>query len=1001
MEEFIRSDGEDKPQGVEVIDRVVDALSIKNRPFTIVGMGGSAGSFTAIQEFLQAIPEDSGIAFVLVQHLDPSQPSLLPELLQRSSPIPVLRVEDGMEVKPNHLYVIPENKEMAILNGKLLLMHPVKPRGKRMPIDNFLQSLAADWGEKAVCAIFSGMGSDGETGARFIKEGFGMVMVQSPDSAQYDSMPRSIIETDNPDYVDTPLTMAHKLLSYEKYPSSRMTQKDTLSRKETTALQKIFVLLRNRTGHDFSLYKKNTIIRRFGRRMHTLQLQSQDEYFHYLQENPKEVESLFKELLIGVTKFFRDFEAFRALEEKVFPELLKRKGKNDAVRIWVAGCSTGEEVYSLAICLEECMEKLKLRRRVKVQIFATDLDPEAIRKARAGVYMGNVANDISAERLQRWFIQKGDSYQVSQEIREMIVFAEHNMIKDASFTNLDLLCCRNVLIYFAPELQKRLLPVFHYTLNADGVLFLGPSENISGLDNLFAPIDGKWKIFRKRENAAFNRFIEFPAQTTPQPKLPIVNTELRLPITNRHRSPTLPEKTQKILLERHTPPAVVINAKGDALYIHGRTGNYMEPAPGQFNTSIYDMARPGLALELRGAVLRASAQKEKVVVNNVKVEINDHLQLTKITVEPITDTDEFTGLLLITFEDQPMLKPSAKKRSKVAITAEKDSVVEQLEQDLNFTREHLQQTIEQMQTTVEELKSANEELQSTNEELQSTNEESNTAKEEMQAINEELLTVNMEVRAKAEELTELNNDIANLLNSSQVATIFLSNSLRIKRFTPSATRIMHLMQNDVGRPITDINSNLLYKDLARDVKEVIEKLLPKEIEVASELGQWYLLRILPYRTLDNFIGGAILTLMDITHFKQLEAQLQHALRFAENILDSARDPMVVLDKDLRIISVNKTFLNTFKVAGEQTKGQRFYSLGNGQWDIPELRKLINEVMTTNQEFNDFIVTHEFPSVGFKRMKLHARQLIDGQLDAPKILLTIEELTQEPGTGEEV
>jgi two-component system CheB/CheR fusion protein len=480
-------DGEDLRPGEEPL---VDSLNLKNRPFPIVGLGGSAGAFSAIQEFLAEIPSDSGIAFVLVQHLAPDQPSILADLLGRQSNIPVLRVEDGMAVQPDHVYVIPENKEMIILDGRLLLMQPSKPRGRRMPIDSFLQSLASDWGEKAVCAIFSGMGSDGETGARFIKEGLGLVM-QSP--------------------------FLHEI------------KKEGLSRRDAQGLQKIFALLRNGTGHDFSLYKKSTILRRLERRMRMYRFSELNQYVQYLEDTPAEVQTLFKELLIGVTKFFRDYPAFELLETQLLPELVKRSKKNEPLRIWVAGSSSGEEVYSVAILVQECLERLRLRNVVKVQMFATDLDTEAIKKARYGIYPDNVANDISAERLERWFIQKDSTYQVVPEIREMIIFAEHNLIKDASFTNLDLLCCRNVLIYFTPELQRKLLPVFHYTLREGGVLFLGPSETISGFDDLFTPVDSKWKIFRRRENSvALTRFIEFPAQTSlPKQPRPASSGEVR------------------------------------------------------------------------------------------------------------------------------------------------------------------------------------------------------------------------------------------------------------------------------------------------------------------------------------------------------------------------------------------------------------------------------------------------------------------------------------------
>jgi two-component system, chemotaxis family, CheB/CheR fusion protein len=983
-------------------DQLVDSLILKQRPFNIVGMGGSAGSFNAIREFLMEIPADSGIAFVLVQHLDPSQPSILAELLQRTTSLSVLRVEDGMEVKPNHLYVIPENKEMAIRNGRLMLAQPEKPRGRRMVIDSFLESLAADWGEKAICAIFSGMGSDGETGARFIKDALGLVMVQAPDSAQFQGMPQSVIDSDNPDIIESPAAMAQKLLSYVASTFQWTDNKEDLNRKEATMLQKIFALLRNRTGHDFSLYKKNTLIRRVERRIHLHQLLSQEEYIQYLQHNPKEVDALFKELLIGVTKFFRDYPAFHNLASKALPDLIKRKQKNEVLRIWISGCSTGEEAYTIAILVRECLEDHKLHNFLKVQIFATDLDAESIHKARLGAYHTNIANDISADQLERWFTLKDNLYHVNAELREMIVFAEHNLIRDASFTNLDLLCCRNLLIYFTAELQKKLLPVFHYVLKPGGVLFLGPSESISGYDDLFATIDSKWKIFKRRENASSTtRFIEFPAQKISALSMGLPKPTEKQSESNWDRSQVLPNKIKKILLDKHTPPSVVVNTKGEVVYIHGRTGKYLEPAPGQLNVSIYDMAREGLGLELRGAILRAVTQGETVVTERIRVKTNGHYQLVKLAAEPITD-EELSGLLLITFQDMPTAPKVAKGKAKSSVASQPEAV-QQLEHELSQTRQHLQQTVEQMQTTVEELKSANEELQSTNEELQSTNEESNTTKEEMQALNEELLTVNVELRSKTDELTQLNNDIANLLNSSEVATIFLGNHLQIKRFTPSINQILNLVQTDLGRPITHFNTNLKYEHLERDIKEVQAKLIPKEVEVESNNDKWYQLRIIPYRTLDNFIAGVVLTFVDISHFKRLQSQLQEALTFSESILNSTRDPIVVVDNQLRILSINLAFQNTFQVDKAHTLGRTLFSLGNGQWDISSLRQLLETVIAQHEEFNDFLVEHQFPNVGFRRMKLHARQLVTsepgkepsthGAQSQPWVLLTFEDITE--------
>jgi two-component system CheB/CheR fusion protein len=641
--------------------------------------------------------------------------------------------------------------------------------------------------------------------------------------------------------------------------------------------------------------------------------------------------------------------------------------------------------------VQECLERLKLRNVVKVQMFATDLDAEAIKKARHGIYPDNIANDISAERLERWFIQKDSTYQVVPEIREMIIFAEHNLIKDASFTNLDMLCCRNVLIYFTPELQRKLLPVFHYTLREGGVLFLGPSETISGFDDLFTPEDSKWKIFRRRENSvALTRFIEFPAQTTtPKPPRPAhAGEEVTLPVTGKNRSATLQDRLNRVLLQRHTPPALLIDAKGELIYVHGRTGKYLEPAPGQYNANVYEMAREGLLLELRGAVLQASTQPGPVVVPRVNVKTNGHYQLVKLTVEQLTEPKELDGLLLVTFEDLPNSKKPVAGRGKRAPGSGQDKFVEQMEQELAFTRQHLQQTIEQMQTTVEELKSANEELQSTNEELQSTNEESNTAKEEMQALNEELMTVNMQFRAKTDELTELNNDMANLLNSAQVATLFLSNQLYIKRFTPSVTEIIPLVPTDVGRPVANLVTHLKYEHLVRDVQEVLDKLTPKELEVEATGGQWYQLRIIPYRTLDNFIGGAVLSFQAITTLKAVQVQLQNARELAHDLLDALPEPAVLLTGSLGVAAANAAFLKAFGLEAGQARGRTFYKLVDSAWNAAALRGWLEAVRAGNApESFPAGVTGALP--GGKPVQLVARRLRNGEGETPQLLVTLE------------
>lgn len=727
----------------QIQERQIEPHGLRNREFPVVGIGGSAGALQAFSEFLSSIPAGSGAAFVLVQHLEPTTRSVLPELLQRHTAMPVMRVKDGMAVEPGHVYVIPENAEMALFNGRLLLMKPSRPRGLRMPIDTFFQSLAADWGEKAVAIVFSGMGTDGELGARFIKQGLGLVIAQRLDTAQYDSMPRTLIEGGIADWIEAPDQMAGKLFQYLKQPYQNLHKKTAFpTPKAVNTLQKILLMLRTRTGHDFSLYKKNTLFRRLERRMHLHQMANLEEYMTFLQENPQEVQVLLKEFLIGVTRFFRDYPAFQLLEEKLLPQLMGKKLRNEPLRIWIAGCSTGEEAYSIAILAREYQERNKAKYQQKVQIFATDMDKEAIEKARKGLYYSNMGVDMSAERLERWFSRGENHYQINQEIREMVVFAEHNMTRDPAFTKLDLLCCRNVFIYFAPELQKKLLPVFHYTLNPGGILFLGPSENINGLEGSFETLDLKWKFYQRKDTLpTLPHVIEFPGHSLPKPAaLPAVM------LPGEEKKQLNPEDSvRSILLEHYTPPAVLIDGHGEILYVNGHTSRYLELRPGNVQLNLFAMARPGLAFELRNAVQEALDGQKTVVLPNVQVKSDRDTLSLRLTAKYLTAPEDVKGLLLVFFEELP--PAPRRKRLPPAVAGSAPQTQEQ-EQQVRKLRDQLQMVREEKDVSVEEIRSANEELQSTNEELQSINEEAISAREELQSLNEELMTVNLELREK-------------------------------------------------------------------------------------------------------------------------------------------------------------------------------------------------------------------------------------------------------------
>lgn len=983
-------------------DATVPAATLS---FPIVGVGASAGGLEAFEQFFTHMPPDSGMAFVLIQHLDPKHKSILSELVRRYTRMPVWEVEDGMMVAPNSVYVIPPNRNMAILHRKLHLLEQSDISGLRTPIDFFFRSLAEDLKEKAICIVLSGTGTEGAMGLRAVKGEGGMVMVQEPESAKYDGMPRSAIGTGLVDYILPPGKMAEQLIRFIGHATGDVSMTATdAAIKDAGLLQKIFILIRSQTGHDFSYYKQNTILRRIERRMNVNQISGLPAYVRYMQDDPREAVILFKELLIGVTNFFRDKEAFEALRDKAIPRLFENRSPDNPLRIWVPGCSTGEEAYSIVILCQDFMGTAG--KNLSVQMFATDIDNGAIESARLGLYPNSIAVDVPADYLARFFSREDGSFRVKKEIRDKVVFALQNVITDPPFSKIDLISCRNLLIYLGSELQKRVLSLFHYSLKEEGVLFLGTSETIGEFLDYFSVVDRKGKLFKRKETNLFRGdILEFHAPTTTDRR---VDAQV-LRDVGPMRAINYREVAERIIRESYGPTAVIINEKTEVLYIHGRAGKYLEPPSGEFTGNIVAMAREGLKLALAHAIRKVGVLKTEIRTPHVRVKTNGEDQLINLVIKPIFQPPSLEGTLLVIFEDLPLeVKAGLQPMTEERIDGKLDPRVQQLEQELRTTKDYLQTTIEELETTNEELKSTNEELQSSNEELQSTNEELETSKEELQSINEELTTVNAELQQKIDELSKTSSDLNNLLSSTQIGTIFLDMSLRIRRFTPTMLDIINLIPTDVGRPISHIVTKMGYQGLVEDAKGVLKTLVPREMEIQTEDDRRFFMRILPYRTIENVIDGVVITFVDTTHHRELEEKLRQeiverekseqrtkmTLSYAENIVNTVREPLLVLDEDMQVVSANLSFYRIFGVTPEETEGNLLYDLAKRQWDIPGLHELLEKVVPEKTEVSDFKVDHVFPEIGHKLLLLNARQVVqqEGEQGRKLILLAIEDCT---------
>jgi two-component system CheB/CheR fusion protein len=955
----------------------------------IVGIGASAGGLVAFESFLRATPPTSGAAFVLIQHLDPTRDSLTAELLAKHTRMAVVEVHGDTPVQPDQVYVIPPNKYLSIERGTLHLSAPSEPRGMRMPIDLFLRSLAADRQEKAVGIILSGTGADGSLGLKEIKGTGGMTMVQAPETAQHDGMPLSAIATGGVDHVLPVEDMAGVLLQWVREAYVIRPHAAAAAPEEPPDdLGAILAILRTGSSVDFSAYKKATLGRRIQRRMSLRHTAGMAEYLRFLRSNPDEVKALGKDLLISVTSFFRDRPAWKFLEEEVVSRIVDGKEAGEPLRVWVPGCATGEEAYSVAILFIERLHTA--RKSCPLQVFASDIDADALDVARAAVYPESIAADVPAERLRQFFVKEEHTYRVNNELRESVIFAQQNLLSDPPFSRLDLISCRNLFMYLELAVQKKLVTLLHFALRDGGYLFLGTAETIGEHEDLFELVSKKWRVYRRIGPTRQDK-VEFPVARQPKRDTARLVAAAVRPSTSR-----ISALAQQLLLERYAPACVVITRKGEILHFSGPTNRYLAQPSGPPTQDLFALAREGLATKLRAAVYRAIREDQAISVTETAVRRGKPHHQVKLSVEPLKVSSETEGLLLVSFEDvstapRPEPSPSAKEPA-----AAEEPLVHQLELELTTTREELRTTIEQLETANEELQASNEEAMSANEELQSANEELQTSKEELQSLNEELSTINAQLQGRVDELGQTNNDLDNLLASTNLATVFLDPDSHIRRFTPAATGLFTLIPSDVGRPLSDVAQKFTDADLSADVRSVLEKLAPIRKEVRTHDGRWYMREALPYRTRDNRIEGVVITFSDAA-----EEVLQEARLRAEAVVDTVHESLLVLDAALRVVSANRVFYETFQRAPAETENHSLLELGSGEWNVPALRAALVEVLPGGKPLADFEVHREFDRLGERTMLLRVRPLARGGGRPDHILLAIEDITERKRREEEL
>jgi len=958
--------------------------------FPIVGIGASAGGIEALTRLFGAMPADGGIAFVVVLHLDPTHESQLAEILGRHTDLAVVEITDGMRLEPDRVHVIVPDAYVTVSHGRLRLTEPTEPRGHRHPVDILFASLADDQRDRTICIVLSGTGSNGTHGLKDVQAQGGCALVQDPETARFDGMPRSAIGAGLADQVLAPEKMPEFLLHYVRHDYvAAPAAIDRATADGQAELDPILALLRVRSGHDFRHYKRSTLLRRVHRRMGLNRVEAMPDYVDLLRTSPAEIEALVKDLMISVTGFFRDAEAWRTLDETVLAPLVAHRDSGASARIWVPACASGEEAYSLAMLVAERAEAAQ--KNFNLKVFATDSQESNLNVARSGVYPEAAAAAIPPDRLRRFFNKLDGTYEVKKELRDLVVFAPQNLLRDPPFSRMDLIACRNLLIYLEPEAQNRVLALFHFALREGGHLFLGNAESTGRQDELFEATSKKWRIYR-RLGPTRHDIVDFPlfpgkarhlgdALRPEEPEHAVTGPPARIA-----------EVARRVLIERYAPASVLIDRKGRALYFHGPTGDYLEPPTGEPTRDLLALAREGLRAKLRVAVRQAAAENQSTSFS-ARVRQGAALRAVAVTVAPVTASrepgQEAAGLLLVSFEpaQEPTSAPAVRPDD------EEESLTERaLADELKATRAELQSTAEQMDSANEELKASNEEVTSMNEELQSTNEELETSKEELQSYNEELHTINNQLQHKIQDLEDTTNNLNNLLSGTEIATVFLDTDFRIRWFSPASKDLLDLVASDIGRPVGSFALKVADQNLLRDAETVLAKLTGTEAEVRSDTGQWYLRRMVPYRTQDNRIAGVVVTFTDVTERKRATDAIDEARVYAEAIIETVRQPLLVLDRDLRVRSANQAFYNAFRSTPNDAEGRLLYDLDEGAWDIPELRRLLTEILPRNEQLADFEVGHDFQNLGPRSMLLNARKLSRENGRQELILLAIEDVT---------